>query len=170
MRVKQKIKDILLWSQKYTRTDMFYLAKGGFWWIFGNVCVLVVSFLCTAPGCSAGLKINTHTKSKEDTKTETDYIFYPNLPNTPRYQYLTTCSTTADIEKKKSKFFKFIVGAREEKLRGISLWRGYVRRYHLRVRLRGWCGGHPQFKDPGIGLPGSKRKWKTKKTNQFNYR
>jgi len=45
MKLKKKIKDILLWSQKYTQTDMVYLAKGGFWWIFGNVCVLVVSFV-----------------------------------------------------------------------------------------------------------------------------
>jgi len=45
MQLKQKIKEILLWSQKYTRTDMVYLAKGGFWWIFGEVVVAGISFL-----------------------------------------------------------------------------------------------------------------------------
>lgn len=81
--------------------------------------VLVASFLCTAPGCSTGLKVNTDTASKKDAAAKTDYLFYPSLPNTPRYQYLTTFSTTADLEKKKSKFFKFIVGDKEEKPRGI---------------------------------------------------
>lgn len=87
--------------------------------VFFSAFVLVASFLCTAPGCSSGLKVNTDTESKGDTGEKTDYIFYPTLPNTPRYQYLTTFSTTADIEKKKSKFFKFVVGDKDEKPRGI---------------------------------------------------
>lgn len=44
MELKKKIKDILLWSQKYTQTDMLYLAKGGFWCIFGNIFALILSF------------------------------------------------------------------------------------------------------------------------------
>ena len=39
-----------------------------------------------------------------------EYMFYPPLPNNPRYQYLTTFSTAKDIKKKESKFFKFIAG------------------------------------------------------------
>jgi O-antigen/teichoic acid export membrane protein len=45
MMLKQKTIKILRWLQKYTRTDMVYVAKGGFWWIFGNVCVLLLSFV-----------------------------------------------------------------------------------------------------------------------------
>ena len=44
MKLRQKIINFLRWSQKYTQTDMVYVAKGGFWWIFGNVCVLIISF------------------------------------------------------------------------------------------------------------------------------
>jgi len=43
-----------------------------------------------------------------------DYIFYPPLPNQPRFQYLKTFSTSEDI-KKKSSLFKFIAGAKESK-------------------------------------------------------
>lgn len=31
MQIKEKIKNLLLWSQKYTKADMVYLAKGGLW-------------------------------------------------------------------------------------------------------------------------------------------
>ncbi|MBN1223273.1 MAG: 6-bladed beta-propeller [Candidatus Aminicenantes bacterium] len=51
---------------------------------------------------------------------EVDYIFFPSLPNTPRYQYLTTFSTSKDIERKKSSFFQFVVGKEEEKSRMIQ--------------------------------------------------
>lgn len=44
-----KAKAILLWSQKYTKTDMLYLAKGGFWLGFGQVAtsglVLVITIV-----------------------------------------------------------------------------------------------------------------------------
>jgi len=53
-------------------------------------------------------------------KTEADYIFYPSLPNSPRYQYLTTFSTSRDIEKKKGKLLQFVAGEEEEKPRGIQ--------------------------------------------------
>lgn len=45
MNFKQKIYEILRWSEKYTRTDMVYVAKGGFWWTFGEVMVAGISFL-----------------------------------------------------------------------------------------------------------------------------
>lgn len=45
MNLRQKIKDILIWSQKYTQTDMIYLAKGGFWLTFGKIITSISSFL-----------------------------------------------------------------------------------------------------------------------------
>lgn len=36
-KVKQKIRDYLLWTQKHVKTDILYLAKGGFWLTSGNV-------------------------------------------------------------------------------------------------------------------------------------
>lgn len=44
-KIKQKIKDFLIWSQKYTQTDMVYLAKGGFWLTLGKIISAVSSFL-----------------------------------------------------------------------------------------------------------------------------
>lgn len=40
---KQKITSFLRWSQKYTRTDMIYLAKGGFWLTLGRISALLLS-------------------------------------------------------------------------------------------------------------------------------
>ena len=37
MKIKEKTRNLLLWSQKYTGTDMVYLAKGGFWLTFGQI-------------------------------------------------------------------------------------------------------------------------------------
>jgi len=36
-KLKQKIKSLLLWSQKWTKTDMLYIAKGGFWITFEKI-------------------------------------------------------------------------------------------------------------------------------------
>lgn len=44
-KLKQKIKDFLIWSQKYTETDMVYLARGGFWLTLGQVVSTSASFL-----------------------------------------------------------------------------------------------------------------------------
>lgn len=43
--LKQKIYKILRWSQKYTETDMVYLAKGGFWLTLGEIVSTAVSIL-----------------------------------------------------------------------------------------------------------------------------
>lgn len=43
MNIKQKIYNFLRWSQKYTLTDMVYLVKGGFWWIFGKACIFFIA-------------------------------------------------------------------------------------------------------------------------------
>ena len=45
--IKQKIKEILIWSQKYTKTDMIYLAKGGFWLTFKQVISSITSIILT---------------------------------------------------------------------------------------------------------------------------
>lgn len=42
--LKEKIHRTLLWSQKYTQTDMVYLARGGFWLTLGEIVVVIVSF------------------------------------------------------------------------------------------------------------------------------
>lgn len=53
--MQEKIRRLLLWSQKYTRTDMLYLARGGFWVLLGQACngilslVLVVAFANLLP-------------------------------------------------------------------------------------------------------------------------
>ena len=41
---KEKTRQALVWSQKYTQTDMIYLAKGGSWLTLGEVVSIVVSF------------------------------------------------------------------------------------------------------------------------------
>lgn len=74
-----------------------------------------VLLLSIGPGCGSG-----NRQVKTEPKDTQDYIFYPALPNSPRYQFLTRFSTTKDIEKEKSKFLKFIVGEKEEKTRGIK--------------------------------------------------
>ncbi len=43
------------------------------------------------------------------------YVFYPALPTRPRYQFLTTISSSTDIEEKTSRFYDFVVGSDREK-------------------------------------------------------
>ncbi len=42
---KKKIRNWLLWSQKYTQTDMLYLSKGGFWLFMGQMVNFLANFL-----------------------------------------------------------------------------------------------------------------------------
>ena len=44
-KLKQKIKDFLIYTQRYTHTDMIYLAKGGFWLTLGQIISTGASFL-----------------------------------------------------------------------------------------------------------------------------
>jgi sugar lactone lactonase YvrE len=72
--------------------------------------IVCVELVFLAGGCGPSKKVAT-----EPDKGDTGPVFFPALPNTPRYQYLTTFSTSKDIKKKKSKFFKFVAGDEEEK-------------------------------------------------------
>lgn len=45
MRLKQRIYNFLRWSEKYTRTDMVYLARGGFWLTLEQVITSVAGIL-----------------------------------------------------------------------------------------------------------------------------
>jgi hypothetical protein len=76
-----------------------------------SMALLLSAFLFVGAGCAGSPKVKTEAE-----KGSEDYIFYPPLPNNPRYQYLTSFSTSKDIEKKKGKFFKFIVGEKVEKV------------------------------------------------------
>lgn len=43
--IKIKIVSFLRWSEKYTKTDMLYLAKGGFWLTFGQFASTIIVFI-----------------------------------------------------------------------------------------------------------------------------
>lgn len=43
--IRTKIKNWLVWSQKYTQTDMLYVAKGGFWLFMGQIVGFLANFL-----------------------------------------------------------------------------------------------------------------------------
>lgn len=82
---------------------------------FMYLAVPVVLFILAACGGAPQAPKVTPSAAKSG-----DYIFYPPLPNTPRYQYLTTFSSSEDIQKKKSKLFKFVAGDEQEKPKPIK--------------------------------------------------
>lgn len=43
-KIREKAISILKWSEKYTKTDMVYLAKGGFWGIVSQICLMFMTF------------------------------------------------------------------------------------------------------------------------------
>lgn len=59
--MKGQIKKLLIWSQKYTRADMLYIARGGFWVTFGKASntilslVLIVAFANLLPKETYGI-------------------------------------------------------------------------------------------------------------------
>ncbi len=59
--IGQKIKEFLIWSQKYTRTDMLYLTRGGFWLSMGQAIsaalglVVAIAFANLVPKETYGL-------------------------------------------------------------------------------------------------------------------
>lgn len=46
-KLKQKIYSTLKWSEKYTKTDMVYLAKGGFWIALGHFLSMITGIVLT---------------------------------------------------------------------------------------------------------------------------
>lgn len=46
--LKEKMLRLLRWSQRYTKTDMVYIATGSFWVILGRAGVLIISFVTMA--------------------------------------------------------------------------------------------------------------------------
>ncbi len=43
MLLKEKFVQFLRWSEKYTETDMLYIAKGSFWIVFGRIGILIIA-------------------------------------------------------------------------------------------------------------------------------
>lgn len=43
--MKKRLYQFLNWLSKYTKTDMIYVLKGSFWWIFGKIFASLSSFL-----------------------------------------------------------------------------------------------------------------------------
>ncbi|HDQ16603.1 MAG TPA: hypothetical protein ENN31_00595 [Candidatus Vogelbacteria bacterium] len=42
--IKTNIYNLLRWSEKWAKTDMVYLAHGGFWMMFGRIGIFLISF------------------------------------------------------------------------------------------------------------------------------
>lgn len=76
--------------------------------------ILILTHGCGPSGQTA------KTEPGKAVKSAGDYVFYPPLPNTPRFQYLTTFSNSKDIQKNQSKFFKFVAGDEQEKPKDIA--------------------------------------------------
>jgi len=72
--------------------------------------VLIVMTLLFVSGCLQAPQQRAKLKTPEN-----QFIFYPPLPNQPRYQFLATISSSKDIKKASGKLFKFVVGSDEDK-------------------------------------------------------
>ncbi len=75
------------------------------------LCIFILGLV---NGCGPQ-KVNTTPGAAKAKAKLPDFIFYPPLPNAPKYQYLTTFSNSTDVRQKKSKFFKFVAGDEQEK-------------------------------------------------------
>ncbi|MCP4217808.1 MAG: 6-bladed beta-propeller [bacterium] len=81
---------------------------------------LLILFIFSCAGCGPESVSTEPGSAKSKAKKGADYIFFPPLPNQPRYQYLASFSSSKDVEKKKSKFFKFVAGDDVEKPKSIK--------------------------------------------------
>jgi len=99
------------------KVERIHMGKKRYLAYLTGLSALVFFILTAACGGGGGAKTVNVSPQKGG---HPDYIFYPALPNTPRYQYLTTFSSSSDIRKQKSKFFKFVAGDEVEKPRPIK--------------------------------------------------
>lgn len=89
-------------------------------------CIATTVVVAMLAGCV------TNPGQPESTKTvesPAGPVFYPQLPNAPRVQYLTTITSERDLAVKKGSFADFIVGEEKEAQRltqpyGIALYQG----------------------------------------------
>ncbi|NOZ13644.1 MAG: hypothetical protein GXO69_08380 [Acidobacteria bacterium] len=72
--------------------------------------VLIILALIFVSGCVRAPKETVKSRTEPN-----QFIFYPPLPNQPRYQFLATISSSKDIRQGPSKLFKFIVGSDQDK-------------------------------------------------------
>jgi len=97
-----------------------------------KISMLTCWFLLLSGLTGCGPKTVSTEPGQASVKKAGDYIFYPSLPNAPKYQYLTTFSTSQDVMKKKSKFFKFVAGKDVEKPKeikkayGVDMYNGVI--------------------------------------------
>ena len=89
-----------------------------------RVLFLVALFGVILTGCIQ--KPDVATESNRDAS---QYVFYPPLPNPPRFQFLATISDSEDIGKSKGKLFDFVLGEERDKAipivkpYGMAIWK-----------------------------------------------
>ncbi len=71
------------------------------------IVILITILLFISCGGPKKPGVNPNIKKK--------YIFFPPPPAEPKFQYLKTFSTSGDVEKKQSRFFKFVAGKETKK-------------------------------------------------------
>ncbi len=75
-----------------------------------SAVVLIVAALIFVSGCVKSPEQTVKSKTPEN-----QFIFYPPLPNQPRYQFLAGISSSKDVKRGPGKLFKFVVGSDEDK-------------------------------------------------------
>lgn len=89
----------------------------------GERLILLCILFLMAAGC-----VQKPEQSGLNNATNKLHVYYPSLPNEPKYQFLYTISSSKDIEKPKGKLFDFVAGDETRKVvsfvkpYGTSLW------------------------------------------------